>query len=105
MNGLQGSLQDNMDGPGHKKMARRGSVVPLILRWAVSINTAAGTPQSKRLSLDNTVPLKNKAEEQHRRQSLNTNVERAVAMVNEDPDLDEDDDGLSPFGTRRDSLF
>jgi hypothetical protein len=101
---MNGSLQDDM-GLEHKKMARRGSVVPLILRWAVSINSGAGFSPSKRLSLDNTVPLTNRAAELNRRQSLNVNVERAVAMVNEDPSLDEDDDGLSPFGTRRDSLF
>jgi hypothetical protein len=72
----------------------------------VSINSgAAGISPSKRLSLDNTVPLTNSAAELNRRQSLNVNVERAVAMVNEDPSLDEDDDNLSPFGTRRDSLF
>jgi hypothetical protein len=90
---------------GHKKLARRGSLVPLIHRWAVSINRQeGGISASKRLSLDNTVPLTNSAAELSRRQSLDVNVERAVAMVNENPDLDEDD-GLSPFGTRRDSLF
>ena len=91
---------------GHKKLARRGSLVPLIHRWAVSINSGPGIPQSKRLSLDNNVPLKNAEAERQRRQSLDVTVERAVAMVNENPDLDDDgDDNLSPFGTRRDSLF
>lgn len=90
---------------GHKKAARRGSLVPLIHRWAVSINKGPAIPQSKRLSLDNTVPLKNVATERNRRQSLDVNVEWAVAMVNENPDLDADDNDLSPFGTRRDSLF
>jgi hypothetical protein len=89
----------------HKKLARRGSLVPLIHRWAVSINSGAGIPQSKRLSLDNNVPLKNAEAERQRRQSLDVSVERAVAMVNDNPDLDEDDHDLSPFGTRRDSLF
>jgi hypothetical protein len=91
---------------GHKKLARRGSLVPLIHRWAVSINSGgAGIPQSKRLSLDSTIPLKNAEAERQRRQSLDVTVERAVAMVNENPDLEEDDDNLTPFGTRRDSLF
>jgi hypothetical protein len=41
---------------------------------------------------------------QHRRASLNVNVEYAVAMVNENPSLDDDDRFMSPFGTRRDSV-
>jgi len=36
--------------------------------------------------------------------SLNVNVEYAVAMVNEDPELDKDDRFMSPFGNRRDSF-
>ena len=41
----------------------------------------------------------------NRRASLDVDVERAVAMVNEFPELDEDDRLLSPFGNRRDSLL
>lgn len=82
--------------------------MPLIHKWAVSINTGGvGVPTSKRMSLDNTVSPTIQAGELSRRQSLDVNVERAVAMVNEDPDLDDDDDDCfrSPFGTRRDSLY
>lgn len=39
-----------------------------------------------------------------RRASLDVNVEYAVAMVNEDSSLDEDDRFMSPFGNRRDSV-
>jgi hypothetical protein len=39
-----------------------------------------------------------------RQVSLNVNVEYAVAMVNEDPTLDNEDRFMSPFGNRRDSF-
>ena len=41
----------------------------------------------------------------YRRASLDVDVERAVAMVNEYPELDQDDCLRSPFGNRRDSLL
>ena len=39
-----------------------------------------------------------------RRASLDVNIEYAVAMVNEDSSLDDDDRFMCAFGTRRDSV-
>jgi hypothetical protein len=96
----------------HKKAERRGSLVPVIHRWALSVNKDADSIQRQFLSRkqrsmsnqkESPVPLKQG--EQSRRGSLDVNVERAVAMINEDPRFDEDDGNLTPFGTRRDSLL
>ena len=40
----------------------------------------------------------------NRRGSMSANVEYAIAMANENPELDDDDRFMCPFGTRRDSL-
>ncbi|EEC42580.1 predicted protein [Phaeodactylum tricornutum CCAP 1055/1] len=105
-----------------KATVRRGSLIPAIHKWAVSINQdmiGKSNLQSKRQSLDMTGTMGyNKREwreeqnqkdvdneKSHRRASLDVNVERAVALVNENPDLDDDDGDLAPFGCRRDSLL
>jgi hypothetical protein len=106
-------------------MSRRNSLIPAIQKWAISITRdpqVSSNTWSKRLSLDNSMGLpkdeptasysdnndnsdSNNLTLTTRRQSLDVNVERAVAMVNEHPELCDDDGALCPFGTRRDSLF
>jgi hypothetical protein len=114
-----------------KPIPRRNSLIPCIKRWAVSINNDS---EKLRRQLSNLQTQRRKSmddqtlNDKHnltttdtwyndnqtetgphrgisRRASLDVDVERAVAMVNEYPELEKDDKLLSPFGNRRDSLL
>lgn len=83
------------------------SMIPSTTCRRLSIENAV-TPQTKvsgdQPSFDATQAAVNGKQLTNRRASLDVNVEYAVAMVNENPSLDDDDRFMCPFGTRRDSV-
>lgn len=72
-------------------------------RPKVPTTTVTGTNDDEDDTIDNDQDLSKKKWNEHRRASLNCNVEMAIAMVNEHPELDEGY-GSNPFGCRRDSV-
>lgn len=99
-------------------MSPRGDrLAETIEDWAAAVNdTATGNKKEpwRRTSLDmaktpegpkNAGPGFFHRSSSNRRISLDVNVARAVDFVNIDPELDDDDGFLTPFGSRRDSLL